>query len=64
MKLLHIDSSILGDNSVSRRVSAAIVGHIVEVTPGTQVTRRDLAAHPISHLSGAYLAGQNLRGEA
>ena len=59
MKLLHVDSSILGDNSVSRKVSAAIVAQIVETTPGTRVTTRDLAAHPISHLSGAYLAGQN-----
>lgn len=59
MKLLHVDSSILGENSVSRKVSAAIVAHLVETAPGTQVTTRDLAAHPISHLSGAYLAGQN-----
>ena len=59
MKLLHVDSSILGDASVSRKVSAAIVSHFVETHPGTQVTTRDLAAQPISHLSGAYLAGQN-----
>ena len=59
MKLLHVDSSILGDNSVSRKVSAAIVAHLVEGHPGTKVTTRDLAAAPISHLSGAYLAGQN-----
>ena len=59
MKLLHVDSSILGDNSISRKVSVAIVAHLVETHPGTQVTTRDLAAQPISHLSGAYLAGQN-----
>lgn len=59
MKLLHLDSSILGENSVSRKVSAAIVAHLVETHPGTEVTTRDLAAKPISHLSGAYLAGQN-----
>ena len=59
MKLLHVDSSILADNSVSRKVSAAVVAHLVESLPGTQVTTRDLALHPISHLSGAYLAGQN-----
>ena len=59
MKLLHVDSSILGDHSVSRKVSAAIVAHLVEASPGTQVTTRDLAASPLSHLSGAYLAGRD-----
>lgn len=59
MKLLHVDSSILGDNSVSRQVSAAIVAHLVEAAPGAQVTTRDLAAAPLSHLSGAYLAGRD-----
>ena len=29
MKLLHIDSSILGENSVSRQVSAAVVARLV-----------------------------------
>lgn len=60
MKLLHIDSSILGDASVSRQVSAAIVAHLVETAPGTKVVTRDLAAAPIAHLSGAYLAGQGV----
>lgn len=59
MKLLHIDSSILGDASVSRQVSAAIVEHLVAGHPDAQVTNRDLAAHPLSHLSGAYLAGRS-----
>ena len=59
MKLLHIDSSILGDNSVSRTVSSAIVQHLVENGSTVEVTTRDLAKHPISHLSGAYLAGQS-----
>lgn len=59
MKLLHIDSSILGDQSVSRKVSAAIVGHLVATSSGIEVTTRDLAAAPLSHLTGAYLAGSN-----
>ncbi|KQU35241.1 FMN-dependent NADH-azoreductase [Methylobacterium sp. Leaf94] len=57
MKLLHVDGSILGDHSVSRAVSAAIVTHLTAATPGLDVTYRDLAATPIPHLSGAYLAG-------
>ncbi|KQP54320.1 FMN-dependent NADH-azoreductase [Methylobacterium sp. Leaf111] len=57
MKLLHVDGSILGDHSVSRAVSAAIVTHLTAATPGLDVTYRDLAATPIPHLSGSYLAG-------
>ena len=56
MKLLHIDSSVLGPNSVSRQVSAAIVRRLTDATPGVEVTYRDLAATPLSHLSGAHLA--------
>ena len=59
MKLLHLDSSILGGNSVSRTLSAAIVARLRETSPGLDATYRDLAAEPISHLSGAYLAGQS-----
>jgi FMN-dependent NADH-azoreductase len=56
MKLLHIDSSVLGPNSVSRQVSAAVVRHLTDATPGLQVTYRDLATTPLAHLSGAHLA--------
>ncbi len=59
MKLLHIDSSILGDNSVSRAISAAVVTRLREVDGTLELQRRDLAASPLSHLSGAYLAGQS-----
>ena len=59
MKLLHIDSSILGENSVSRAISAAAVARLKQLDPGLEVIYRDLAAHPIRHLSGAYLAGKD-----
>ncbi|KPY39802.1 FMN-dependent NADH-azoreductase [Pseudomonas syringae] len=54
--LLHLDSSILGANSVSRKLSASVVARLTETNPAVQVTYRDLAAEPIPHLSGAYLA--------
>ena len=57
MKLLHVDSSILGEASVSRTVSAAIVERLTSADPTLDVETLDLAAHPIPHLSGAYLAG-------
>jgi FMN-dependent NADH-azoreductase len=59
MKLLHIDSSILGAASVSREISAAIVETLKRDNPGLTIVTHDLAADPIPHLSGAYLAGQS-----
>jgi FMN-dependent NADH-azoreductase len=56
MKLLHIDASILGANSVSRQISAAIVEGLRKVPGGIDVTYRDLAASPLAHLSGEHLA--------
>ena len=56
MKLLHIDSSVLGPHSVSRQVSAAIVERLLKANPGVEVTYRDLSATPLAHLSGSHLA--------
>ena len=58
MKLLHIDASITGAHSVSRQVSAAIVGKLRQATPGLDVTYRDLAASPLPHLTVPHLPGQ------
>ncbi|MFD2134521.1 FMN-dependent NADH-azoreductase [Novosphingobium resinovorum] len=51
MKLLHLDSSILGDNSASRAISAAIVSSLTTADPSLEVTYRDLAAEPLAHLT-------------
>ena len=56
MKLLHVDSSILAGNSVSRTLSADIVAAEQHRHRGLEVTYRDLAAAPVGHLSGAHLA--------
>src|ERR1700729_1629815 len=56
MKLLHIDSSVLGPHSVSRQVSAAIVDRLRQETPGLDIVYRDLSATPLAHLSGSHLA--------
>jgi FMN-dependent NADH-azoreductase len=56
MKLLHIDASILGDHSVSRQVSSAIVDRLRKETPELDVIYRDLSLAPLSHLSGGHLA--------
>ena len=59
MKLLHVDSSILGENSVSRQISAGIVATLKAENPGIDIVSRDLGREPIGHLTGAYLAGQS-----
>jgi FMN-dependent NADH-azoreductase len=56
MKLLHIDSSVLGPHSVSRQVSAAIVDRLRRETPDIDITYRDLSLTPLAHLSGSHLA--------
>lgn len=55
MNILHLDSSALGDASVSRRLTARVVADVTAAAPGATVVRRDLAAEPIGHLSGAVL---------
>ena len=56
MKLLHIDTSILGQNSVSRQLTAAIVARLQAVHPALEIRYLDLGAEPLAHLSGAHLA--------
>ncbi len=56
MKLLHVNSSILGPGSVSRALSEEIVAAEKRRHPETAVTYRDLAVDPVDHLSGAHLA--------
>ena len=62
MKLLHLDSSILGGNSVSRALTARIVAAEQALHPGIEVIRRDLGATPISHLTAVHLAARQGAG--
>ncbi len=51
MKLLHIDSSVLADNSVSRQLTSELVRQWRAAHPGTVVEYLDLAQDAPSHLS-------------
>ncbi|BAK65316.1 FMN-dependent NADH-azoreductase [Sphingobium sp. SYK-6] len=51
MNLLHIDSSIQGDASLSRAMSAAVVSRLRALHPDVTVTYRDLAEHPLPHMT-------------
>lgn len=57
MKLLHVDSSILGGDSVSRRLTAEVVERFARDHAGLEVVRRDLAADPLPHLAADALGG-------
>ena len=56
MKVLHIDSSILGDNSASRVLTKEIVSRLSAQHPAAEVEYLDLAATALPHLSGRSLA--------
>jgi FMN-dependent NADH-azoreductase len=57
VKLFHLDSSIMGDNSASRILSTAIVDRIVAGHGAVDITYRDLADGPLPHLTlNAFLA--------
>ena len=56
MKLLHIDSSVLGANSASRMLTAEIVAAQRDLHPGLEITYHDLAANPQPHLSPLHVA--------
>ncbi len=65
MKLLHIDSSPLGGNSVSRELTRRIVAQWRAKNPGTVVEHLDLAVDAPSHLSVdslGFRAGPNATG--
>ena len=56
MKLLHLDSSALGTQSVTRELSAAIVARWKDAVPHVNVEYRDLDVDPLPHLTGRSLA--------
>ena len=55
MKVLHIDSSIFGDASVSRQLSQAIVTQLTAKHSDASVEYLDLATQMIPHLTAEIL---------
>jgi FMN-dependent NADH-azoreductase len=51
--LLHIDSSIRGEDSISRKLSARAADGWRAAHPGGTVTYRDLGGDPLPHLTAA-----------
>ena len=51
MTILKIDSSITGENSVSRKLTAAVADQLRGANPASTLIERDLIANPLSHLT-------------
>ncbi len=54
-KLLRINSSILGDNSVSNQLMAQVLDALQQADGHWQVTERDFSQTPIPHLDSEWL---------
>lgn len=63
MKLLHLDSSILGEASASRQLGREVVNAWLAAEPALQVSYRDLAADGPLQLSGGSLAANGTPAE-
>lgn len=63
MKLLHLDSSILGDASASRKLTREVVDAWQASNPAVAVTYRDLSADAIDHFAGSTLAANGTPAE-
>ncbi|PUA19984.1 FMN-dependent NADH-azoreductase [Glaciimonas sp. PCH181] len=58
MKLLHIDSSILGDASASRQLTREVVANLQSSEPGVELVYRDLSKDLTAHISGSTFAAK------
>jgi FMN-dependent NADH-azoreductase len=63
VNLLHIDTSLGAEKSVSREVTAAFAEEWRSVRPDGGYTYRDLAADPLPHFDPAALAAREGRGD-
>jgi len=61
--ILHIDSSITGENSVSRQVSRSIVDQLRFGQLDAQVIERDLVDQPLNHLTLPEFADESVLDE-
>jgi len=63
MTILKIDSSITGDNSVSRQLTAAVTEQLRSANAGAEILERDLVATPLSHLTLGGSGDQDILNE-
>lgn len=63
MKILHIDTSIAGEQSITRALTSELVARLRASHPGVSVDHLDLAQDPLPHLDLAPSPQQAQRGE-
>jgi FMN-dependent NADH-azoreductase len=56
MNVLKLTSSLQGDAGQSSRLASEFVKHLVAGRPGVRVVERDLAGHPVPHLTAERFA--------
>ncbi|AXK71687.1 FMN-dependent NADH-azoreductase [Lysobacter sp. TY2-98] len=64
MKLLRLDSSALGANSVTRELTAAVVDQQRRLDPALEVVHRDLDTDALPHLSAATFANDEATAQS
>ena len=50
--ILRVESSPLGERSVSRKLAARILAELKTKHPDSEIIERDLATNPLPHLNG------------
>lgn len=63
MTIVRIDSSITGEASVSRQLTAATLAQLVAEQPGATVIIRDLVGQPLDHITLAAFADTDVLDE-
>ena len=63
MTILKIDSSITGENSVSRVLTRSIVDQLAAADPAARIVERDLVGEPLDHLTLASFADTSVLDE-
>jgi FMN-dependent NADH-azoreductase len=63
MKVLQLDSSILGEASVSRQLTQSVVERLRESDSDVEVVHRELGKEPLAHLTPEILATRGTAAE-
>jgi len=63
MIILHVDSSITAENSVTRTIGEAAIARLSALHPDAEIRRRDLALDPLGHMTLGDLGDTSLAEE-
>ncbi|MGN7757514.1 FMN-dependent NADH-azoreductase [Chryseobacterium sp. 22532] len=61
--ILNIQTSISGENSVSNKLSQAVINQLLDKDPNSKVVIRDLALNPIPHLEIHHFSASRIPDE-